>query len=174
MNQALMWGAVVVIVAVIVVGGGWWLLQNNAEAPTITPTAENVPGQTGGTQNNPNFTNGGGVNVGLETSTPKTHTVTYTNSGYSPSALTVKKGDTVTFKNQSSGELWTGSAMHPTHMAYSGTTLQQHCPDPENNDFDQCKAEGAGASWSFTFTKTGSFGYHNHVNTTHFGKVTVE
>jgi len=165
-----MWGAVVVIVAVIVVGGGWWLLQNNAEAPTITPTAENVPGQTG------TMTNGGGVVVGgqAEVSIPKTHTIAYTDAGYSPSNLTIKKGDTVTFRNQSSSSIWTGSAMHPTHMAYSGTTLQQHCPDPENNDFDQCKAEGAGASWSFTFTKTGSFGYHNHMNTSHFGKVTVE
>ena len=84
----------------------------------------------------------------------------YTDAGFSPANLTVKVGDTVTFKNQSSADMWVASAMHPTHSVYNGTTLQQHCPDPENNDFDQCQSGGAGTSWSFTFTKAGSFGYH--------------
>lgn len=106
--------------------------------------------------------------------TPATHEVRYTDEGYVPSTITIKVGDTVMFKNESSKTVWTGSAMHPTHMVYSGTDLKTHCPDPENISFDQCKAEGPGTSWLFTFTKAGTWGYHNHVGPTHFGKVIVE
>src|SRR3989344_5429956 len=38
--------------------------------------------------------------------------IKYTNSGYSPSSLVVKKGATVTFKNESSRETWPASAKH--------------------------------------------------------------
>ncbi len=176
MDQKITWGIVIVIIVLLLAGGGWWLMSGNTTSP-VTPTTDNTTqtpsGQTGIT-NNPNQTNGGEITVDIGVTAPKTYTVTYTDSGYSPNALTIKKGDTVTFKNQSSSGMWTASAMHPTHTAYSGTNAQQHCPDPENNDFDECKSDAPGTSWSFTFTKTGSFGYHNHSAASHFGKITVE
>ena len=88
--------------------------------------------------------------------------------------LTIKVGDTVTWKNQSTQANWVGSAMHPNHILYSGTTLQEHCPDVDNSDFDQCQADKNGDSWSFTFKKAGTWGYHNHMNVKHFGKIIVE
>jgi len=103
----------------------------------------------------------------------KMYEVIYTDSGYSPSELKIKLGDTVTWKNESSSEMWIASAMHPTHTVYSGTSLQEHCPDPENNDFDQCRPNKPGESWSFTFQKTGTWNYHNHVGN-HFGKIIVQ
>ena len=103
-----------------------------------------------------------------------THEVIFTDSGYSPSELTIKAGDTVVFKNNSTQGMWTASAIHPSHMVYGGTSLQEHCPDLENNDFDQCKSAQPGELWSFTFSKTGAFGYHNHVNISHLGKIIVQ
>lgn len=100
--------------------------------------------------------------------------IIYTDSGYSPSELTIKVGDTVTWKNQSSVEMWVASAMHPTHTLYSGTSLQEHCPDLDNNDFDQCKGVKSGESWSFTFDKKGTWKYHDHLTQGKFGSIVVE
>ena len=98
-------------------------------------------------------------------------TVTYTDTGFSPKTITIKRGDAVNFVNQSSGDMWVASAMHPTHIVYSGTTLNEHCPDPENDSFDQCVA---GDSFSFTFDKVGTWNYHDHLGPTNFGTVVVE
>lgn len=100
--------------------------------------------------------------------------VTYTDAGYSPSALTVKKGEVVTFKNQSSRSMWPASAIHPTHMVYSGTSLSAHCPDKAENAFDACKGFLSGESWSFKFDKTGTWKYHDHLNPGSIGTIVVE
>ena len=100
--------------------------------------------------------------------------VTYTDAGYSPVALTVKKRETVTFKNQSSRSMWTASAMHPTHRVYSGTSLDEHCPDAAGTAFDACKGFLPGESWSFKLDKTGIWKYHDHLNPGVFGSITVE
>lgn len=162
---------VIIVVALVVLVGGYFLVKgmdkNSPSEQMNVPTGT----QTNNNQETPI------VNIEVESDaviTVTNHEVVYANSGYSPSALTVKAGDTVIFKNQSSGNVWTGSAMHPTHMVYSGTNFQTHCPDTNNNDFDQCQNGGPGTSWSFTFTKAGAWGYHNHANSSHFGKITVE
>ncbi|OHA25032.1 MAG: hypothetical protein A3D52_00625 [Candidatus Taylorbacteria bacterium RIFCSPHIGHO2_02_FULL_44_36] len=93
---------------------------------------------------------------------------TNTNSGYSPSILTVKKGETVTFKNQSSQSMWTASAVHPTHRAYptSGGCL--------GSTFDACAGVQSGNSWSFKFDISGTWKYHNHLNPGDTGTIVVE
>jgi plastocyanin len=153
----------VVILAIIVIGG--YLVYANMNKSS--DTQQNTQNQTPVTENS-----GNQVEVTLGTTTA--HEVTYTDAGFSPATLTIKVGDTVTFKNQSSQGMWVGSAMHPSHTAYSGTTLQQHCPDTANNSFDECKSEANGTSWSFTFNKKGTWGYHNHVKASDFGKIIVE
>jgi plastocyanin len=104
----------------------------------------------------------------------KENVVTYTNSGYSPSTLTIKKGETVTFKNQSSFSMWPASDMHPTHRVYSGTSLSEHCPDTTGTAFDACKGYLPGESWSFTFNKVGTWNYHDHLNPGNTGTIIVE
>lgn len=152
-----------IIVVVILALGGWWLFGQSTQAPVVDNTP--APSNQTGTINNPDQTNPVG---------PKHYEITYTDAGYSPSTLTIKAGDTVTWKNQSSGGDWVASAAHPSHTVYSGTNLNQHCPDTSGTAFDECKADNPGDSWSFTFTKTGTWGYHNHVNASKFGKVVVE
>lgn len=99
-------------------------------------------------------------------------TVTYTSSGFSPSKVTIKAGQIVTFVNQSNNRMWVASDPHPSHTAYDGTSKTQHCaagytPAP----FDECTA---GQSYSFTFTKVGTWGYHNHAVDEDTGSVVVE
>lgn len=158
-----------IIITLVVLGvvlvGGYFLLMNNNQMPEQTANEST---------NNSNLS--GSVNLENTENTPvvKSYDVVYTDSGYAPSELKIKVGDTVIFKNQSSGQVWTASAMHPGHTAYSGTSLQQHCPDTTNSSFDECESSKPGESWSFTFTKTGTFGYHNHLSASKFGKIVVE
>jgi plastocyanin len=86
--------------------------------------------------------------------------VTYNGTAYTPSQLTIKNGDVVVFKNASATSFWPASAPHPTHTNY-----------PE---FDPKKAIGPGQTWQFKFTKTGTWAFHDHLNPTVTGKITVQ
>ena len=160
MNGNSIW---VIIVLVIVVLGGWFLLSGTpAQAPVSeTPVTNQMP--VVGSTTPETIVGGGALNV----------TVAYTDQGFSPSSVTVPLGTTVTFANQSAKNMWVASAMHPTHALYSGTSLSQHCPDAANTSFAQCSAGAAGSSFSFAFNKEGTWKYHDHLDTTKFGSVTV-
>ncbi|MDQ1284435.1 MAG: hypothetical protein QG620_783 [Patescibacteria group bacterium] len=86
--------------------------------------------------------------------------IAYTDSGFSPKTVTIKAGETVMFRNDSSVGMWVASAPHPVHTDY-----------PE---FDAKKAYAKGEAYSFTFEKTGTWKFHNHLKSTDFGSVTVE
>ena len=98
--------------------------------------------------------------------------VVYTDAnGFTPDNLAVKIGDTLKFINKSSGKMWVGSDIHPTHMDYDGTSLKQHCGTTPSPSFDQC---ASGSEYSFTFTKAGTWHYHNHSRATMKGIVVVK
>ena len=98
---------------------------------------------------------------------PDNKTVTYTDAGYAPATLTIKKGETVTFQNNSSRPMWTASAMHPTHSVYPTTG---GCI---GSTFDACRNIPPGGSWSFQFDIVGSWKYHDHLNPTFYGGIEV-
>lgn len=87
-------------------------------------------------------------------------TITYTDNGFSPATLAIKEGETVTFKNDSGKDFWPASGPHPTHTNY-----------PE---FDAKQAVASGGTWSFTFSRKGAWKYHNHLNPTFTGTITVQ
>lgn len=88
-------------------------------------------------------------------------TVLYSLSGFSPSVVRVKVGQTVIFKNTTEDdEMWVASNPHPTHVAYSG--------------FDQRRGVVRDGEYAFTFTQKGTWGYHNHLNPSRGGQVIVE
>lgn len=96
-----------------------------------------------------------------------THTVLITDAGFSPLSLTVRQGDTVIWKNESSGASWPASAKHPTHKDYptTGGCL--------GSTFDACRGIAPGESWSFTFNEIGDWNFHDHVNPAWNGKIIV-
>lgn len=102
-------------------------------------------------------------------------TVTYTDAGFSPSTVTIKAGETVRFTNNSAGGMWVGSDDHPTHTEYDGSSTREHCANgtATTDTFDQCTASASGTSYDYTFTKTGTWGYHNHVGSSKTGTVVV-
>lgn len=100
--------------------------------------------------------------------------ITYTDSGYIPNTITIKKGEIVIWKNESSVPMWTASAGHPTHKTYPDTNIALCLSLRPVAMFDACKTYGPGESWSFAFYNVGTWGYHNHVKASHWGKIIVE
>lgn len=92
-------------------------------------------------------------------STPVPTSVSYDGSAFSPATVTIEIGTVVTFTNTSSNSLRVASDPHPTHTDLPG--------------FDSVKTLKKGESYSFTFTKTGSWGYHNHLASSHKGTIVV-
>src|SRR3989338_10311263 len=106
----------------------------------------------------------------ISTSVPMAASISYNGSQFSPSTVSVKRGGAVTWTAVGGSQMWVASAQHPTPSVYHGTTLQQHCPDIAGVALDQCTG---GSTYSFTFDTVGSWNYHNHLNPTAFGTVTV-
>lgn len=92
--------------------------------------------------------------------TAKTYTIKYTNSCYTPAGLTIKKGDSVVFKNESSKFMWPATDDHPAHDEY-----------PE---FDSKSGIAPGNSYSFTFNRMGTWAYHDHNKPGCTGAITVQ
>lgn len=111
------------------------------------------------------------VNNSAQTSSDGSpNTIYFTGSGFEPSTLTIEKGETVTWIDNSSSSMWVGSDQHPRHTEYDGTSRIEHCTG-DTRAFDQCDT---GERFSFTFNQTGTWGYHNHEPYVPGGQVVVE
>lgn len=87
--------------------------------------------------------------------------VVYSESdGFSPRILRIQKGERVTFRNDSSVQLWVASDAHPTHDLLPG--------------FDALDGILRGETFTYTFQQIGSWGYHNHLKAAHQGMIIVE
>lgn len=151
----------IIVVLVLVIFGGWFFLSRNmtgVPAPVITNQMPVIGSTTPETI--------------VENVAPDV-TVIYNDEGFLPKSVTIPSGTIVTFINQSMVDMWVASAMHPTHTVYSGTSLSQHCPNTTNTTFDACIGVTPGNSFSFTFNKEGNWKYHDHINASKSGAVTV-
>lgn len=180
-----------VIILIILVGGISFALVNNKkpnqssnenessigtepESDELNSTAndeENTDGTIDNSQDEPDVaqpsSGSGGSNTNTNTgggnatqNTNSTFDIAYTNNCFSPANITIKKGDTVRFKNNSnSRDMWPATNKHPQHDEYS--------------EFDSKQGIGSGGTYSFTFTKTGSWGYHDHLKPNCGGTITV-
>lgn len=141
----------VVLVAGLAVG--WYVMQGGKAKPAVVEevTTQEMPA-----------TPGAGVEETVVSSpgdAMERSTVAYTDGGFAPNTLTVKKGTNVTFTNQSSKGMWVASALHPTHQLLPG--------------FDQLKSVANGGTYEYTFEKVGTWKYHNHVAASDTGTVVV-
>jgi plastocyanin len=82
---------------------------------------------------------------------PNVKTVEMTDTGFSPSALAISAGDTVEFANTGSGQRW-----------------------PVSSEFNPGQSIAPGESWSFTFYDRGTWEFHDSMNDTLAGTITVK
>lgn len=169
---AWIWG---IIIAIVLIGGGYWLWSSSS-APsasvTVTATTTASSDQTAPTTADSGATSTqASATATVSLSQPKTVSVSYDGSKFSPSSVTIKKGDTVRFV--STAPMWLASDPHPVHSGYDGTTRTQHCAPgyAGAKPFDEC---GTGTNFEFTFEKAGSWGYHDHLNDGAHGTVIVQ
>lgn len=80
-------------------------------------------------------------------------------NGFTPSALSIRVGDTVVFKNDDTRTRWPASGVHPTHLL---------CPG-----FDALAPMANGAMYSRTFTEAKDCPMHDHLIPSLRGKITV-
>ncbi len=86
-------------------------------------------------------------------------TVTFNGKSFSPTSLTIKKGQTVKFVNNGSEKMWVASNPFPSSADYPA--------------FNEKSGADVGSSWSFTFDKTGVWFYHNHYHPAQGAKIVV-
>jgi len=152
-----------VIIAIVLLGGYFLLKGASRTTPSVSQTSNQQP--TAGSSVSEKSQQPSASQPSAE---EEEHIVTYTDSGYSPSTLKIKKGETVTFKNQSSQSMWPASGVHPTHTLYPTTG---GCI---GSTFDACAGIQPGGSWSFKFDIAGTWKYHNHLNPGDTGTIIVE
>lgn len=81
------------------------------------------------------------------------------NSGFVPQDITVKAGTTVVWINKSGAAATVNSANHPAHLLYPFLNLGEFAN---------------ASSLQVVFDKAGKYSYHNHLNPSEKGSVTVE
>lgn len=106
------------------------------------------------------------------------------NEGFTPSEVSVSKGEVVSFVNVIKAPAWPASNAHPTHTRYpaaysaSGTFMgSEACfakGQPKPGAFDPCEEIQPGNMWSMTFEEVGRWTYHDHTNPTYRGVIIVE
>lgn len=146
---------IAIATVVIVVLGGLFFISAKKSQPSSSPQTQT-----------PTYTR-------VESSTPSPaatasasarqtskNVVTITSAGFSPKNITIKAGETVVWKNQDSLMHTVNSSPHPSHTDY-----------PPLNSVGQISA---GEEKSFTFEKTGTYKYHDHLNPSLVGSVTVQ
>lgn len=91
---------------------------------------------------------------------PKNHEIKMMGSGFEPSELVIRKGDTVKFVNASNQAIRPASGPHPTHTDYA--------------EFDPKKGIEAHTFWEFKFEKSGTWKFHDHLNPAIRGTIKAE
>ncbi|MBS3092067.1 cupredoxin family copper-binding protein [Candidatus Pacearchaeota archaeon] len=131
---------IIVIIALIIVGGlAYYFLSMNSlsdinNTNTNQPSSNNQPSTNTETNNQPESNN----IITETTSTPKTYDVEIKNFAFSPSSLTIKKGDSIRWTNRDSVD---------------------HTATSDNNAFDSPLLSDD-ESFTFTFNNAGEFSYY--------------
>ena len=139
-----------VVLLIIVLGAVVIAGHKNNDTTTPTTNGNSSPSQTtNNTQQNNNAT---------QTSTVAA-TISYTDSGFEPASISVKTGDTVKITNKSNRPLQFDSDPHPAHTDETELNVG---------------TVSSGESMTFKVTKSGSWGYHNHLNPGDRGTIEVQ
>lgn len=145
MSRNVVIGLVVVLALFL---GGWFIFNSKQTPPATqtTPTSTELaqPVATG---------------TAVIDEESKAMVINITSGGYSPKDLVVKAGQSVLWFNKDSKEHTVDSAPHPTHTIYPKLNLG---------------VIKTGESKTLIFSDKGTYKYHDHLNPTLFGSITVE
>lgn len=158
----------VIALSLIIVGGYFLFSENrvgstpeNADGTSLkVPALDAQPGQEEMVV---------AKNPVVQTAPAEATVITFTENGYSPASVTIKRGAAVRFENRSNRDTWPASAFHPTHTIYPEKTAG----DCLGSAFDACRGVAPGESWAFTFNVVGTWRYHDHLNASKTGTVVV-
>lgn len=89
----------------------------------------------------------------------QTYTIVLTKNGFEPSTISIQRGDTVAFSTNRGFPFWPASDKHPSHSMYP-----EFDPKMPINQHDQ---------WDFQFIKSGTWTFHDHLNSTLRGTIYV-
>lgn len=120
------------------------------EKPATAPDTEPVRQET-------NTTDDTSTQESEEPAAADSAVITYSDDGFSPDSITIEEGQTIIVKNGSSDTLDFASDDHPTHQTNSELNVGLIEP---------------GEAKSFKPSK-GSWGYHDHLNASATGSITV-
>ena len=143
-------GIVAVVIIVIIAVAAWLIYggKNSNNNSSLYGSNNN-----GGSSSNQTPTNNSANNSASTDQTQSTNKVTIANMAFSPSQITVNKGDTVTWTNNDS-----------TAHSVNETDNQK---GPDSGDLNP------GDKYSFTFDQTGTFKYRCNLHPEMLGTVTV-
>ena len=139
------------VVIVLLILGGWLLMRPKQSAvpqPTEAPTEAPV--------SSPSPTSSASEGAMMKESK---NMVNITASSFNPKSLTIKVGDSVTWMNGDTQDHTVNSAPHPTHTVYPPLNLGLIKP---------------GEQKSLTFPTPGTYKYHDHLNPSLTGSITVQ
>lgn len=144
--------AITVVVILILVVAGWFLTRPKQSAPIPTPVAKQTQAPDSTQSASPSSATEGAI-------IKEGKNVTITKTGFSPKDITIAVGETVIWANSDTADHTVNSAPHPTHTSYPPLNLDTIKP---------------GEKKSLAFPKPGVYKYHDHLNPSLFGSVTVQ
>lgn len=136
-----------IIVIAIIVLGGWFLIRSQQ---TSTSTSSGLP---------PSSTESAAPSASEGATVQDKNTVEIAFNIFSPKDITIGVGESVTWQNLDAVDHTVNSAVHPTHLVYPPLNLGVIKP---------------GESKSLTFPEAGTYKYHDHLNPSLVGSVTVQ
>lgn len=145
----------VTVALLLLVGVGVYAFTSDADdTKPLTPTTSSDSGSQTSTETKSNTpaTSTSSENV-------STATITFDGNTFSPSTITVKSGTTITLNNTSNVPVELSSADHPSHR-----------DNPELN----MRTVSPRSSGTLTVTKTGTWGYHDHIDASKTGTIIVQ
>jgi plastocyanin len=136
---------VIITVVVVALVGAALLIKSHKKDTTASSSSSSQSSSSSSSSSSQDTSN-----VGL--------TITYDGSSFSLSSGTVKVGQTVKVVNSSSDDLSFDSDPHPVHTDNTELNVGEVAP---------------GKSATFTVHKVGTWGFHNHLNSSQHGSFTV-
>ena len=107
-------------------------------------------------------------------STERIAIIHITEDGFTPPAVEIAIGDAVIFENVGTKDRWPASNLHPTHTLYPNSDIRKCETDEAKKIFDACKPIKLGEAYSFSFTESGTWRYHDHLNSSFGGEIIVD